>query len=464
MLAGIIVLASSFFVIAANTETEPKGFHINNSAIITNDASTTYIEGIVEKSHGQKLLVKKGLFVVAEKIMPETGESESFKIKLPVEAIDENKVNVFRVREIDIEDNSINTTERVEVNYIQKKKQNITIKQDKYEMTFPGEDANIAAKSSSGETLTYTSSNPKVVSVDAKGNLTSRGAGEAIITVKQIGNGKYYEAEDIIDVSVKAIDAYTVTYHSSAEKDTTIKQIVRVGEDLNLQENTFENGEHEFLGWARTDDGLVEFEDSEHVEELGKTGDNIDLYAVWTGDGARAAVAWAVRMANDDSFAYGTGDVCHSAGCYYCGTNQRNKPSGYEKTYVCLTFVEAAYAHGAEDPELLSECQAGKRCLAVNDTNFSRYSCWKKIGYTSDLTIDDLEPGDVICFYNAGGYDNGHMEMYAGNGDIVDSAYEGWSADTMALRPGQAARDLRDATSHNGNSYVMRYVGPNAEQ
>ena len=60
--------------------------------------------------------------------------------------------------------------------------------------------------------------------------------------------------------------------------------------------------------------------------------------------------------------------------------------------------------------------------------------------------------------------DNGHMEMYAGNGDIVDSAYEGWSADTMALRPGQAARDLRDATSHNGNSYVMRYVGPNAEQ
>ena len=455
----IIIVASTAFVFAEGGQS----LHVDNINIVTNDKDATFINGSVDKACGQTIVVKSFFRKITEKTMPNTGESASFRIKVPASAIGTDRVTVFKVFEDNSDANAPNNKERVEISYIEKKNQEIKVDREEYKMTFPGLDDSIAAKASSGEQLIYSSDNSKVVEVDSRGKLVSKGEGDATITIKQIGNNEYDMAEKVVKVSVEAIDAYTVTYHSSDDENKTIRQIINTGTTESLQENAFENGDHEFLGWARSDDGLVEFEDGEEIDSLAELGENVDLYAVWTGDGARAAVAWAIRTANDDSFAYGTGDACHSAGCYYCGTNRRNKPRGYEKTYVCLTFVEAAYAHGTEDPELLAECQAGRRCMAVNDSNFTRYSCWEKVGYTRNLTVDDLEPGDVICYYNAGGYDNGHMEMYAGNGAIVDSRYEGWGADTLALRPGTAASELRAATSHSSNSYVMRYVGPNRE-
>ena len=452
--------AASLCVFAADEE---QSFTLKSNSILTNDRNSTYIEGTVNKAGGQKIIVRKGLAVIAEKTLPETGSKEAFRIKIPSRYIGKGGVNVFSIKEVDPKGEYVGSRDRVEISCISRESQDIKVAKKKYELTFPGELEPIKAKATSGEKLMYTSSDPKVATVDSKGNIVTNGGGDATITVSQVGNGKYEEAETKIDVSVKPIDAYTVTLHSSAgDKDDTVRQIVMTADKANLKDNPFENGDHEFFGWATSDDGLVEYLDGAEISEMGKTGDNIDLYAVWSGDGARAAVAWAVRTANDDSFAYGTGDACHSSGCYYCGTNHRNKPSGYEKTYVCLTFVEAAYAHGAEDPEMLAECQGGRGVMAVNDSNFSKYSCWEKVGYTSNLSVDDLKPGDVICYYNAGGYDNGHMEMYAGNGAIVDAAYEGWGSDTIALRPGTAASELRAATSHSGNSYVMRYVGPNA--
>ena len=442
---------------------DEQSFTLNSTSISTNDRNSTYIEGAVNKAVGQKIIVRKGLAVIAEKTLPETGKKESFRIKIPARYIGKGGVNVFSVKEVDTKGEYVGSRDRVEISCLEREPQDIKKEKKKYDLTFPGEIEPIKAKATSGEQLMYTSSDPKVASVDESGNIVTNGNGDATITVSQVGNGRYEEAETKIDVSVKAIDAYTVTLHSSAgDKDDTVRQIVKTADTVNLKENPFENGDHEFLGWATSDDGLVEYTDAEEISEMGKTGDNVDLYAVWTGDGARAAVAWAIKIANDDSFNYGTGPACHTAGCYFCGTNQRNKPSGYEKTYVCLTFCEAAYAHGAEDPEILAECQGGRRCMAVNDSNFTRYSCWEKVGYTRDLTVDDLEPGDIICFYSPSGYDNGHMEMYAGNGNIVDSASEGWGSGSIGVRYGTAARDLRSATNHNSNSYVMRYVGPNA--
>jgi hypothetical protein len=462
---GLLIVLCLIIATAIQTAFADDGqdFTIDNTRIVTGDRDAAYIEGTVDKASGQTILVKLGLRVIAEKVLPATGSSESFRIKIPEKYISEKRLNVFNVLEKDA-DGSTTGKDRVEISYVEREEQEIKVAEKEYNLTYPGLDADIGAKASSGDDLIYSSSNPEVASVDEDGKIITSGGGEATIKVQQIGNSQYGEAEKEIKVSVEELDAYTITYHSSADDgDDEIKQIVATDVTTNLDDNPFINGDHKFLGWARSDDGLVEFTDAEQVTDLGETGENVDLYAVWTGDGARAAVAWACMIANDDSFTYGAKPATSSMGCYFCGTNQRNKPSGYEKTYVCLTFVTAAFAHGAEDPEMMRDCSSGRDCVVCNDDNFYRYSCWKKIGYCSDLSVDDLLPGDVISWYNEDGYDNGHVAIYAGNNMIVDA--EGidacWSPASIAIR-NEGSYSLRDAANHHGRSYVMRYVGPNA--
>ena len=172
----------------------------------------------------------------------------------------------------------------------------------------------------------------------------------------------------------------------------------------------------------------------------------------------QAAVNWAVSIANNDEFSYGQKPKTSKVGCYFCGTNQKRKPAGYEKTYVCLTFVEAAYAHGAGDPEMLAECMEGNHTMAANDYNFTKYSCWQKIGYAKDLKVSDLQPGDVLVYYSASGYDNGHVAIYAGGNNMVDA--EGikdcWGPNSIAVRD-KASSMLASAARVSSKSYVMRY-------
>ena len=179
-------------------------------------------------------------------------------------------------------------------------------------------------------------------------------------------------------------------------------------------------------------------------------------FSVTASGKPQAAVNWAIKVANDNSFTYGKKPQTSRLGCYYCGTTQKKKPKGYEKTYVCMTFVHAAYAHGAGDAAMLADDKAARYTLSLNDWNFQHYDCWEKIGLCKDLTVADLLPGDVICWW-ADDDASGHLSMYAGNGNIVDAAVEGWGADSIALRSGKAASYLKTGANFNKKSYVMRY-------
>jgi hypothetical protein len=344
-IALIILVTMLFAGMQVAYAAKNDNMRVLSTNIITSDVDATYIEGKVVKANGQTIKVRAGLRDVAEKVLPNTGKSVNFRIKIPGKYISKKRMMVFNVRELDAESGKTLDRDRVEVNYVEREKQNISLSKDNYELTFPGNDETIEASASSGDGLIYSSSNPDVAVVDDNGKITTTGEGNATITAKQIGNGRFDEAVKDIKVSVEAIDAYTITFHSSADEDVTEKQVIPVGETDKLRENAFENGKHEFLGWATSDDGLVEYTDAESVDDLAATGENVDLYAVWTGDGARAAVAWAIKIANDNSFSYGKKPQTSRIGCYFCGTSQKRKPKGYEKTYVCLTFAAAAYAH-----------------------------------------------------------------------------------------------------------------------
>ena len=185
--------------------------------------------------------------------------------------------------------------------------------------------------------------------------------------------------------------------------------------------------------------------------------------------GPEAAVEWAIKIANDDSFNYGIkgthGDpgYANRCGCYFCGTNDKKvQLSGderYYKTYVCMTFVTAAYAHGAKDPTALEICQRGGS-FDSHDGVFEQMPNFTKVGLMKDLNVSDLQVGDVFVHY-ASDNSSGHMSLYAGDGRMVDASGGGFDPDSIALRgEGSAQEYLGYTWNHEpAQNFVMRYKG-----
>lgn len=179
------------------------------------------------------------------------------------------------------------------------------------------------------------------------------------------------------------------------------------------------------------------------------------------------AVNWAIDIANDNTFNYGQKPIANAIGCYFCGTNDKKiknakrkkikNPQRYEKTYVCMTFVGAAYAHGAGDPEILDQCQKRRMTLYETNANFTEFSCWMKIGACKDLTIDDLQPGDVLIKWSDYNDNSGHACMYIGGNDLVEASGGGWGANSIGVKEGVAASRLA-SLSKSSKNYVMRYI------
>lgn len=193
------------------------------------------------------------------------------------------------------------------------------------------------------------------------------------------------------------------------------------------------------------------------------------VFTVLPSSKPKRAVNWAVMIAGDDTFTYGAKPIANQQGCYFCGNNDKKvkaaekkkmeNPERYEKTYVCLTFVGAAYAHGAGDPEILRACQKRYMTMYETNDNFSKFSCWMKIGSCKDLTVNDLQPGDVIIKWSDHNDNSGHVCMYIGGNDLVESSGGGWSANSIAVKKDAAAKRLASLSSSSKN-YVMRYRLP----
>ena len=158
------------------------------------------------------------------------------------------------------------------------------------------------------------------------------------------------------------------------------------------------------------------------------------------------AVDWAVKIASDNSFTYGTGQGAHHNGCYFCGTNygprKYMKPSKkYKKTYCCNPFIHAAYAHGAQNPKMLKGCRKASG-IGMEKSTFYKFDCWKCVGKPA---YKNLKKGDVLV-------KSSHVAMYIGKGKMVEASGGNWSAGSIAVKKMSKSR-------YNGFSFVMRYTG-----
>ena len=168
-------------------------------------------------------------------------------------------------------------------------------------------------------------------------------------------------------------------------------------------------------------------------------------------DAIDAACDWGVKIAEDDSFSYGTGQRAHRYGCYFCGTNTgpnmnikgKSKVNGhsYQKTYCCNPFVSACFAHGAGDEALLKACRRGKG-VAMTEKSFTRYGHWKKY---KKPAYGKLKRGDVLVKAN-------HVALYIGDGQYVQASGEGWGAKTISVS------DLKKSR-YGQFQFIMRYTG-----
>lgn len=152
------------------------------------------------------------------------------------------------------------------------------------------------------------------------------------------------------------------------------------------------------------------------------------------------ALAWARKIAADDSWTYGHG----SFECCICNKMKIKK-------FTCMPFVAAAYAHGGGDPIMMGK---GRHVINLNDGNFKGNlgKIWKKIGLCKDLTTNDLRPGDVVIKWDNNNQD-GHAWMYGGNDEIIEATGNGG----IHVINGAAKRLKR--YGKGSKNYVMRYVG-----
>lgn len=204
----------------------------------------------------------------------------------------------------------------------------------------------------------------------------------------------------------------------------------------------------------KTEKALKLFQDVTHIKVDGKAGViSLTKLNERSTNAKRRAVNFAVAIARDDSFAYGTGDRAHHNGCYFCGTNingpkKAKKGDKWEKTYCCNPFVHAAYAHGTGDAKMLKACKA-KKAGGLTPGE------WKKFNFSAkkakDVKFSDLKVGDLLLLKNS------HISMYTGGDYIVEASGGTWDPKSIAHKKIAKSR-FKDYARRN-DTYVLHYKG-----
>ena len=343
--------------------------------------------------------------------------------------------------------------------------QHITADKREIKATYKGPRQKITAKTDAteGNLLTYAVEDEKVAEVDGKGNIIFKNAGETNLVITAAESQDFHGAKKVIPITVgkKAAELKVAKASLSFSMLDTKQKIEASSNSKGKLTYTVDNKD---LAEVDKDGNIKPLSDGQtivHIKQKATknfTGAEaqvtLDITRPTAADKALAAVGWAREIAADDSFAYGTGDRAHRSGCYFCGTTVSGKKHAtpgdrWERTYCCNPFVFAAYAHGAQIPSVLKSCQNGG-CGGMDPGDWTPHG-FACLGHADELRYEDLLPGDVIISDSPN-----HVWMVAGDGEYVEAGYEGWGADTIAVR-GNCEKNFHRYQNAT-DCYVMRYV------
>lgn len=255
----------------------------------------------------------------------------------------------------------------------------------------------------------------------------------------------------------------TPTHMKTVKEQQAFLNTVNVG---TIQGKIAEDG----VKGSQTTKAIKIFQQVEGLEVDGVWGKNTNAASSKTivMSGKRKAINWACSVANDNSFAYGTGKRAHRSGCYFCQTNTGNrkynkqhkgepkyvKGHTYTKTYCCNPFITAAYAHGAQDPTVYKKCYAGSS-YGMTPSDWKKCPNFKTVGACKNIPYSKLQAGDVILSNKNVNKWTHHVWMYIGHGRYVEASGGTWNASSIAVKGGAKSKYAK-YHSHKG-TYVMRY-------
>ena len=169
----------------------------------------------------------------------------------------------------------------------------------------------------------------------------------------------------------------------------------------------------------------------------------------------KQAIKWATKIANDDTYTYGKGYGGYFTCCVCADKTTKKK----DAQFTCMPFLAAAFAHGTKHPALMNN---GRHVMNLHDGNFKGGlgDAWFKLGLCKDLTIKDLQPGDVIIKWSATN-DSGHAWMYGGGDLVIEATPAKKNADDISVKNGAAERLYRygHSSGQTSKNYVMRFRG-----
>ena len=184
------------------------------------DVNNVYVTGTVTLAKGQLIGVydSTGTLLYNFTQVANSNDEEDFKIQIPAIYL-KSGTNTFKVKSIALKgyiNGSNPKTVTVKVKTPSKQDQTITAS----DLTLKvGETKNLNAKVDSGLTLTYSSDDASIATVDAKGNVIGRSKGTTKVTIKQAGNDKYNGTSKVVKITVK--DSTTPTPTPSNDEITT---------------------------------------------------------------------------------------------------------------------------------------------------------------------------------------------------------------------------------------------------
>lgn len=117
---------------------------------------------------------------------------------------------------------------------------------------------------------------------------------EAELTNEVTSETTYDITEDSTLYAKWTPHVYTVTFNKNGGTGTMSDQSFTYGQTQNLRANTFTRTGYTFAGWARAENGTIEFTNEQSISNLTpENGGTITLYAVWN-DVTRPS--WSVRL------------------------------------------------------------------------------------------------------------------------------------------------------------------------
>lgn len=298
-----------------------------------------------------------------------------------------------------------------------------------------------ASTNANGIHLSYESKDPDIVKVNGKGDLTFGEVGKTDIVISAKGNKLFHEAQVRVPVAVGKKQAEIALAQPSLSVPMNYKDVKVEPASDSDGKFIFESADKAIVTVG--EDGLItpvkegkttikiKQEETKNFLPAEKTVD-IEVTTPTASKEALAAVEWAKMIANDNSFAYGAGKKAHRGGCYFCGTNKKKKPKGYEKTYCCNPFVFAAYAHGAEIPSVLRSCRSGG-CGGMSPSDWTPHG-FTLLGEAKNVPYEELLPGDVILSDQNKNHWLHHVWMVTEDDQYVEASGGGWGKNSIAVK------------------------------